>query len=416
MVGTIRGSAVDARYSVSRTSEARPLLLDDALAEEIIRITGGAAAPCFQCGTCTATCPWGLVSGEGLRVRQLMRRAQLGLDESNGAVWLCTTCGACEDRCPRGVPIARVMVALRQAAWQRRRVPAGLSSLMWGMYWDGNPWGRPPSQRSEWARGLDVPAFGAESEILYYVGCTASYDQRMQKVARALAGIFRAAGVGFGTLGDREPCCGEAAHSLGQAGYVQQVVAANERLFAEVGVRTIVAISPHCYDMFKNHHFVGQKPAGWRPLHVGEYLAELIAAGRLRFEQPLNLRVTYHDPCYLSRHNSVCEAPREILRALPGVELVEMEESRADTLCCGGGGGRMWQETVAGQRFSDIRIAQARATGAEVLATSCPHCIACLEDSAKLAEAPLRVVDVAELVASALGVSAARPAAREVAR
>ncbi|MBI4504916.1 MAG: 4Fe-4S dicluster domain-containing protein [Chloroflexi bacterium] len=396
---------------------ADAVLLDDALSEELLRLTDGAAAPCFQCGACTATCPWGLVSGEGLSVRKLMRRAQLGLAHENGAVWLCTTCAACEARCPRGVPISRVMVALRQAAWQHRHVPAGLNALMWGMYWDGNPWGRPPSQRSIWARGLEVPAFGPTSEILYYVGCTASYDQRMQKIARALAGIFRAAGVEYGTLGDREPCCGEAAHNLGQAGYVRQVVAANERLFAEAGVGTIVALSPHCYDMFRNRYFLDGHPGGWRPLHYSEYLAELIAAGRLTFEQPLAMRVTYHDPCYLGRRNGLYEAPREVLRAIPGLELVEMEESRAEALCCGGGGGRMWQETAAGQRFADLRVAQARATGAEVLVTTCPHCIACLEDSAKLGGgAPLRVVDVAEVVAAALGVSTARPAAREMAR
>lgn len=393
------------------------IVLDDALSEELLRITNGAAAPCFQCGACTATCPWGLVSGEGLSVRTLMRRAQLGLEASNGALWLCTTCAACEARCPREVPITSVMVALREAAWRRRRVPEGLNSLLWGIYQDGNPWGRPPSQRSDWARGLDVPSFDATSEILYYVGCTASCDERMQKIARALVGIFRAAEVAFGTLGDREPCCGEAAHNLGQAPYTHEIVAANERLFAELGVTTLVATSPHCYDMFKSCHFAGQRPDGWRPLHYTEYLVELIAAGRLSFERPLDLRVTYHDPCYLGRRHGLYEAPREILNAIPGIELVEMEETRAEALCCGGGGGRMWQETPAGQRFSDLRIGQARATGAEVLATTCPHCIACLEDSAKLGGgAPLRVADVSELVASALGISTARPTARGIAR
>jgi Fe-S oxidoreductase len=283
------------------------------------------------------------------------------------------------------------------------------------MYWDGNPWGRPPSQRSAWARGLDVPLFSPSSEILFYVGCTASYDNRMQKIARALVGIFRAAGVDFGILGEQEPCCGEAAHNLGQTEYSREVVAANEKRFAEAEVKTLVAISPHCYDMFKNKHYAVEKPEGWRPLHYTEYLVELIASGRLRFEQPVPMRLTYHDPCYLSRHNDLCEVPRQVLQAIPGLELVEMEENRSSTLCCGGGGGRMWQETAPGERFSDVRVAQARETGANVLATTCPHCIACLEDSAKLGGLSLRTLDVAEIVAGALGISTARPAAREVA-
>jgi Fe-S oxidoreductase len=156
--------------------------------------------------------------------------------------------------------------------------------------------------------------------------------------------------------------------------------------------------------MFKNHHFQKDPPANWRPLHYTEYLAELLDTGRLTFERPLDLRLTYHDPCYRGRRNGVYDAPRRILQAIPGVELVEMAESRDEALCCGGGGGRMWQETAADQRFGNVRVRQARATAADVLATSCPHCVACLEDAAKTSDgAPLGVLDVAEIVASALG-------------
>lgn len=387
--------------------------IDDALWERVMAATDGAVAPCFQCGVCTAACPWGLLQSEPLNVRQLLHRAQLGIAQEDGALWWCTTCRACEALCPRGVPIADVMLSLRNLAWKDRSVPKGLSSVLWALYWDANPWRRPPSQRTGWAKGLDVTSFQPSDEVLYYVGCTPSYDTRTQKVARALVALFRAADVSFGTLGEDEPCCGDAAYALGQQDYLQRIVQDNVKLFAQRGVRTIVTTSPHCYDMFLNRY-----PAqdGFQPLHYTQYLASLIEEGRLRFGERFEARVTFHDPCYLSRTNGVSEAPRQVLNAIPGLKLVEMARSREDTLCCGGGGGRMWMETKAGERFADLRVREAADTGAEVLVTSCPHCIACLEDSVKLSGHGLRVMDLAELVAGALGLETARAPARSAVR
>ncbi|KKK92117.1 hypothetical protein LCGC14_2706150, partial [marine sediment metagenome] len=249
-----------------------PILLDDEAWERVVRITDGAAAPCYQCGVCTATCPWGLLQAEPVNVRQLMRRAQLGIQQQDGAMWWCTTCRACEALCPRGVPIAEVMLALRSLAWKDGDVPKGLSSVMWALYWDGNPWRRPPSQRAAWAKGTEIKLFEPADEILYYVGCTPSYDNRSQKVARALAGVLAAAGVSFGTLGEREPCCGDAAYGLGQHDYLHQIITANLQLFGEAGVRTLVTVSPHCYDMFLNH---SPRQNGFQPLHCAQYLAQL---------------------------------------------------------------------------------------------------------------------------------------------
>lgn len=375
------------------------ITLDDALWERVMAATDGAVAPCFQCGVCTATCPWGLVKEDAINVRRLLRRAQLGIEQEDGSLWWCTTCRACEALCPRGVPIAEVMLSLRRLAWQDQRLPKGLSSVLWALYWDGNPWRRPPSQRAAWARGLAVKAFAPSDEILYYVGCTSSYDRRAQKVARALAAIFQAAGVSFGTLGESEPCCGDAAYALGQHDYLQQIIEANVRQFSEAGVRTMVAVSPHCFDMFRNHYPTSD---GFRPLHYTQYLAQLIAEGRLRLEKPYPARVTFHDPCYLGRRNAIFDPPRQVLAAISGLELVEMARHHQDALCCGGGGGRMWMETKAGQRFGDLRVQEATETGADILVTACPHCIACLEDSLKLTASPMRVMDVAELVAAAL--------------
>jgi Fe-S oxidoreductase len=322
----------------------------------------------------------------------------MGVDQQDGEMWWCTTCRACEEQCPRGVPIADVMLALRRLAWQDGRVPEGLSPVMWALFWDGNPWRRPPSQRAAWARGLDIRSFAATDEVLFYAGCTSSYDNRSQKVARALAGVLSAAGVSFGTLGEEEPCCGDAAYALGQHDYLRQIIEANVQRFQEAGVGTVVTVSPHCYDMFLNHYPTSD---GFRPLHYTQYLAQLIDEGRLSLDTDFPLKATFHDPCYLGRRNDVYDPPRRVLDAIPGLELVEMEQSRADALCCGGGGGRMWMDTKAGERFSDLRVRDAVDTGAEVLVTACPHCIACLEDSLKQSGSTMRVMDVAEVVCAA---------------
>jgi len=292
-----------------------------------------------------------------------------------------------------------VMLALRSLAWKDGQAPRGLTSVMWALYWDANPWRRPPSQRALWAKGLDVKSFEPGDEALYYVGCTPSYDSRTQKVARALVALFRQAGVAFGTLGEDEPCCGDAAYGLGQQDYVRRIVDANVELFSQRGVQTLVTTSPHCYDMFRNQY---PAQAGLRPLHYSQYLAALVDEGRLRFDKPFEARVTFHDPCYLSRRNGVQAEPRQVLAAIPGLELVEMARSGEGTLCCGGGGGRMWMETKAGERFADLRVEEALDSGAEILVTACPHCIACLEDGVKLSGRDLRVMDLAELAASAL--------------
>ena len=378
------------------------VVIDDALWEELIALTGGAAAACYQCGVCTAICPWGLAQEDTFSVRTLMRQAQLGLPTGSDNLWLCTTCAQCEAHCPRGVSIVDVFRGLRTIAWERRQTPKGLPALLWSVYWNNNPWSQPPSQRSLWAKSLNLPRFDpARHEILFYVGCTSSYDGRARKVAHALLRLLRAAGVSFGVLGDDEPCCGEAVLSVGHTSYFQELAQRTARVFRERGVTRLMTISPHCYDVFKNRY--PRVDSGWESLHYTQYLSTLIQEGRLSFDRSIDLKVTCHDPCYLARHNGESDAPRRILKAIPGVELVEMQHAGLETLCCGGGGGRMWMETAAGVRFSDLRVEEARATGAGALVTACPFCIACLEDSLKAQRVKdLVVMDVAEIAARAL--------------
>ncbi|MFQ5828632.1 MAG: (Fe-S)-binding protein [Candidatus Methylomirabilia bacterium] len=374
-------------------------VLDDALWDEVVEATRGATAPCFQCGVCTAVCPWGLVQEEPVSIRRLIRMAQLGVEGWGEAIWLCTTCGACEALCPRGVAVSEVLLALRRVAWERRQVPKGLPSLLWAIHWDGNPWDQPPSSRAAWAKGLDIPIFTGDQELLLYVGCTAAYDRRCQKVARALARLLRAARVSFGILPD-EPCCGEAVRMVGQEVYLAELVEAATTRFREAGVRRLVALSPHCFDMFRTRYPVS---AELEVLHYTELLAHLVDEGRLRFAREINANISYHDPCYLGRRHGLYDPPRKLLSAIPGLRMVEMTSSREYALCCGGGGGRMWRETEAGERFGDFRVRQAQETGAALLLTACPFCVLCLEDSAKVLGADqLKVLDLAELACQAL--------------
>lgn len=375
---------------------------DDAAWEKLFEATGGVFAPCFSCGVCTATCPWGFVGDGKLSIRELVRSVQLGLaPDAEETLWLCTTCAACVANCPRGVDIPEGFLALRAQAWREARVPKNLHGVLWAVHWDANPYRRPPTHRPRWATGMGLKEFTPDDEVLYYVGCTPSYDRRIQKVAKSLTAILKASGVSFGTLGERERCCGDIVRAFGHEAYLQRYVEDHAKMFAEVGAKTVITTSPHCYDMFKRYY--PDLGGGFQPLHYIEYLVHLLDEGRLRFTREVPVRITYHDPCYLGRRNGVYEEPRKLLQAIPGAELVEMRENREQALCCGGGGGRMWMETKPEERFSNLRVQQALETKADLLVTSCPHCITCLEDSLKvLGISRLRVADVAEVVAQAL--------------
>jgi Fe-S oxidoreductase len=207
--------------------------------------------------------------------------------------------------------------------------------------------------------------------------------------------------VEFGYLGGEEPCCGESVLSVGHKPYFAEIAAQTAQVFQDHGVTNLVTISPHCYDVFRNHY--PRFSPDFQPLHYTQFLADLISDGRLKFERSLDVRITFQDPCYLGRINSEYAAPRQILNSIPGVELVEMESSTKDGLCCGGGGGRMWLETPPGERFSDLRVEQAFQTGAGVLGTACPFCVTCLEDSLKSkVNDGIEVCDIAEIAARTL--------------
>ncbi|MEW6258795.1 MAG: (Fe-S)-binding protein [Thermodesulfobacteriota bacterium] len=349
--------------------------------QEIHEAGGQAFRFCFQCGLCDTVCPWNRV--RPFSIRKIIRQATFGLTEIEGEdIWRCTTCGRCPQHCPRGVKQIDVGVALRRVASNYEVFPESVRSARTArasLISEGNPLQFERGKRGDWAKGMDVPEFTEDMEILYFVGCYLSFDPRMKKVAVATANLLQKAGVSFGILGSRENCCGESIRKTGSEDVFKRLAKENIKTFIDAGVRRILVSSPHCYHTFLNEY--PEFRVHFDVVHISQYLLELLTAGRLTIDKDLPKTVTYHDPCYLGRHNDVYDAPRRLLEMVPGLRLVEMADSRKDSLCCGGGGGRIWMDTPKDERFSNLRLVQARDAGAEILATACPYCITNFEES-----------------------------------
>ena len=349
---------------------------------DAIKESGGDAFKlCFQCGLCDAVCPWNRVIN--FSMRKLVREATFGLtDIESEEMWRCTTCGKCPQQCPRDVKQIESGVALRRIATEYGVFPTAVKpirTISGSLVGEGNPLSEERAKRANWAEGLSVKTFTEGMEVLYFPGCYLSYDPRLKKVATATANILNLAGVDFGILGAKENCCGESIRKTGDEDVFKLLARENIKTFIDNGVKKILVSSPHCYHTFKNEY--PEFMVKFEVIHISQYLFELINEGRLELTKEYGRKVTWHDPCYLGRHNGIYDEPREVLKKISGLELNEMPESREDSLCCGGGGGRIWMETPKGERFSDLRLEQAVGIGAEVLVTSCPYCITNFEDS-----------------------------------
>ena len=374
------------------------------IVDEIEAKGGEAFARCYQCGLCDAVCPWNRLID--FSMRKIVRQAVFGMtDIESEDIWRCTTCGSCPQQCPRDVRQIESGMSLRRLATEYDIFPNAvkpLRSISANLTGVGNPLGEDRNHRADWAEGLGIKPFSEEMELLYFPGCYLSYDPRLKKVARATAGILNKAGIEYGILGTKENCCGESIRKTGNEELFKRLARANIKTFIENGVKRIVVSSPHCYHTFKNEY--PEFMVHFEVMHISQLIKELIDEGRLTLSGKFARRVTYHDPCYLGRHNGVYDEPRNILQGIAGLELLEMTDFRKSSLCCGGGGGRIWMETVKGERFSDLRVAQAVDIGAEVLATACPYCIANFEDS-RLAlkdETALEIKDITEIVYEAI--------------
>ena len=397
---------------------------------------------CLECGRCTINCPTvntgKVLNPKFLVIEQrehLLQKAPILLAAraatANGtggeaqawngpdmitqvateaAVWGCTSCGWCEEGCPVGIEhVQRIVDMRRYQVLMESKFPTEATSAFKGIENQGNPWGLAAEKRADWAQGLDIPELAevenpADLDVLYWVGCAGSYDERNQKVSRAFASLMKQAGVRFGILGKEETCTGDPARRLGNEYLYATVVQQNVETLNRYKPRRIVTQCPHCFHNLKNEYpdFGGD----YNVMHEAEFFAELVRAGRLKPKEVLRARVTYHDPCYMARHNRQWDGAREALRAIPGAEVADVDQSKNRTFCCGAGGGCFWKEEHEGTRINQKRFDQLSEAKPECVAVGCPFCMTMIEDAVKSRslEESVRVRDLAELMAEATGV------------
>jgi Fe-S oxidoreductase len=263
-----------------------------------------------------------------------------------------------------------------------------------------NPWTIGFATRADWAKDLDVKNLSENQEVDYllWVGCSGSFDERNKKVSRCLVSLLQKARVSFGILGTEEMCCGETARRMGNEYLAQILMQQNIELFNNYGIKKIITLCPHCYNTFKNeyHQFNGN----YLVFHYTELIWDLFREGRLKWKTGIETTAVYHDSCYLGRHNSVYNAPRNLLNSIPDMKLVEAKRNRSRSFCCGAGGGRMWMEETLGKRINHLRVEQLGETSASVIATACPYCLTMLEDGIKEKgmEEKISVMDITEIL------------------
>jgi Fe-S oxidoreductase len=321
--------------------------------------------------------------------------------EGREELWDCTTCNTCSSRCPKQVSPMEMIIGLRSAIVEKGKVHPNVKTALESTFRQGNPLTMPRDQRGVWAKELGIKEYAEGTDYLYYVGCTPSYDPRAQKVARSLVSVLQKAGVDFGILGNQENCCGSEVRRLGEQGLFEMMAEENTETYKGLGVKKMLTTSPHCFNVYRNDY----PKNGMSVQHYTQVIAGLVEGKRLEFSGKVEKTITYHDPCYLGKHNGIFDEPRAVLAAIPGAKLVEMDRSRQKSLCCEGGGGRMWLEgTNPSVRLAQMRVKEALEAGAQVLATACPFCLLTLDEAVKHlnAEDRLQVLDIAELAAQAI--------------
>lgn len=323
------------------------------------------------------------------------------------ALWACTTCRSCMEHCPVDIEhVDKIVDMRRYQVLMESKFPEELTAAFKGLEVNSNPWGMGKDARADWIKGLGAPLMseieGATIDYLFFVGCIRSYDDRNKKVSEAMVRILNHLGVKFAVLGTEEGCCGDPARRAGNE-YLYQILAQrNIETFKRYRIARILTSCPHCYNTLR----VEYPQLGFKceVVHHALFLGENIQNGRLKLDHSLARRLTYHDPCYLGRYSGIYEPPRRILKSIPGLDFREMERSRADSLCCGAGGGWMWMDEKIGKRINLHRLEDALRTDPEWMATACPFCVTMFSDAVKdkNLEEKVKIWDIAELVEQAL--------------
>ena len=384
---------------------------------------------CTECGRCEATCPaW--EAGQPLSPRRIVldlrdhlslsgqcftggRTTRSGVQQRVQAnvnlvgpvvgpesIWACMTCYACPDACPVLINPMILIIEMRRRLVERGEIPSVMAESLEQTLLLGSPWGQARSERTAWMRDLQVRILepGEQVEFLYWVGDTSAFDLEAQAIPRALVQVLHRAGIDFGILGTEERSDGEAVRRLGEEGLFHVMARQNIEVLSKYRFTKILTHCPHTYNTFKSEY--PELGGEFQVVHHSQLLRDLMERGVLRPTQPINERVTYHDPCYLGRYHQVFDKPRRLLESLPGLELAEMERNRENALCCGAGGGLAWVDVANGRRVNYVRFQEAEATRTRTLATACPFCKMMLLDAArhKRSEYKIKVKDIAELV------------------
>jgi len=372
---------------------------------------------CTRCGRCQDNCP-AFLSEKPLSPKKIIRDLKSNLLETTGnrpaligesikedELWACTTCYACQEACPVFVEQVPTIVDMRRyLVLMEAKFPQEATQVFRNMETNYNPWAIGFATRADWAKDLGVKTLAEDKnvDILYWVGCSGSFDDRNKKVSKALVKIMQKAGVSFGILGTEESCCGETARRMGNEYLAQILIEKNIETLKKYEVKKILVTCPHGYNSFKNEYpLFGAK---FEVIHHTDLILNLIQNGKLKIQKEIKEKLTYHDSCYLGRYNDIYDSPREVLREVTKGEIAEMERRREKGFCCGAGGGRMWMEETLGKRINQMRVQQASETGAATIVTACPYCLTMLSDGIKEInlEEKMKALDLAEIVEQAI--------------